>query len=217
MTYRSLFFTAPGQVELRQTLLPDPAADEVLVAVEVSAISPGSEMLIYRGQFPSGLALDENIAALQGSLAYPLQYGYAAVGRVIACGEQVDPEWVGRLVFAFQPHATHFTARPSGLIPVPDGFSAERAVFLPNMETAVNFLLDGAPLIGERVAVLGQGVVGLLTTALLANYPLGCLVVADRYPARREAALQMGAHISLDPSPDPGFRSISAGWRRPDL
>jgi threonine dehydrogenase-like Zn-dependent dehydrogenase len=82
---------------------------------------------------------------------------------------------------------------------VPPGLPAEEAALLPNMETAVTFLLDGAPLLGERVLVLGQGIVGLLTTALLARLPLGALVTADRYARRRELALRLGARQSLDP------------------
>jgi threonine dehydrogenase-like Zn-dependent dehydrogenase len=82
---------------------------------------------------------------------------------------------------------------------VPAALSPEEAAFLPNMETAVNFLMDGQPLIGERVVVFGQGVVGLLTTALLARLPLARLVTLDRYPRRRDFSLTLGAHASLDP------------------
>lgn len=207
MSYRVLYFTGPGQVELRPEALPDPAADQVLVASEVSAISPGTEMLVYRGQFPADLAVDESIGALGGEFGYPLRYGYAVVGRVIACGARVEPAWVGQWVFAFQPHATHFLARPEDLIPLPAQMGLEDAVFLPNIETAVNFLLDGAPLVGERVVVLGQGIVGLLTTALLARFPLKNLLVSDRYPERRAMARRLGAHISLDPQQMAAFKS----------
>lgn len=194
----ALFFTAPGQVAVREERLPPPAAGQVLVQTLHSAISPGTEMLVYRGQFPTGLALDESIAALAGAFRYPLQYGYSAVGRVIAAGAQVDPRWEGRLVFAFQPHASHFLVAAQDLLRVPEGISAAEALFLPNMETAVNFVMDGAPLIGEQVAVFGQGIVGLLTTALLARFPLGRLVAFDRFALRRKAAAELGA-ASLDP------------------
>lgn len=164
-----------------------------------SAISPGSEMLIYAGLFPEALAVDETISALSGEFGYPLKYGYAAVGRVAQIGSGVDPRWLGRLVFAFNPHESHFNARVDELQPLPQGVEPEQAVFLPNMETAVNFLMDGRPLIGERVVVLGQGIVGLLTTALLTRFPLSTLVTLDRFEMRRRAALQLGAHASLDP------------------
>ena len=85
-------------------------------------------------------------------------------------------------------------------MPVPLPLSPEAAAFVPNMETAVNFLMDGQPLIGEQVVVFGQGVVGLLTTALLARLPLTSLVTLDRYPLRRQTSLALGAHTSLDPA-----------------
>jgi 2-desacetyl-2-hydroxyethyl bacteriochlorophyllide A dehydrogenase len=197
---RAIYFTAPGAVELREERLPAPSSGEVLVQTITSGISPGSELLIYRGQFPPGLAVDETIPALGGRFAFPLKYGYAAVGRVIQLGGGVPDTWHGRLVFAFHPHQSHFLAPPAELIPVPAGFSAEEAIFLPNMETAVNFLLDGRPLIGEQVAVFGQGIVGLLTTTLLSRLPLASLVALDKYEMRRQTSLRMGATASLDPT-----------------
>jgi threonine dehydrogenase-like Zn-dependent dehydrogenase len=115
-------------------------------------------------------------------------------------GAQVAPEWQDRLVFSFHPHESHFLASLDELIPVPPPLSPEEAAFLPNMETAVNFLMDGQPLIGEQVVIFGQGVVGLLTTALLARLPLASLVTLDRYPLRRQTSLALGAHASLDPA-----------------
>jgi 2-desacetyl-2-hydroxyethyl bacteriochlorophyllide A dehydrogenase len=213
-----LYFTAPRQVVVQQQELQHPASGQVLVKTLLSAISPGTELLIYRGEFPTGLPVDESIAALVGDFSYPLRYGYSAVGRVAELGGGVDPAWLGCLVFAFQPHASSFVSDPARLIPVPQGISPELAVFLPNMETAVNFLLDGAPLIGERVAVLGQGIVGLLTTALLARFPLDSLVALDRYPLRRQASLQAGAMACLDPaSPDVTERLLSLNPGGADL
>jgi threonine dehydrogenase-like Zn-dependent dehydrogenase len=172
------------------------------VRTVISAISPGTELLIYRGQAPTDMPADETITALSGTLAFPLTYGYATVGRVIAVGSLAEREWQGRLVFAFRPHASHFLSAPADLLPIPDTLSPEEAVFLPNMETAVNFLMDGQPLIGERVVVFGQGVVGLLTTALLGRAPLARLITLDHYPFRREWSRQLGAHASLDAGRD---------------
>jgi 2-desacetyl-2-hydroxyethyl bacteriochlorophyllide A dehydrogenase len=203
LTRRALYFTAPYQVAIRTEELRGPAAGQVLVQTLVSAISPGTELLIYRGQAPADMAADDTIAALAGNLAFPLKYGYAAVGRVTAVGSAAEEAWQDRLVFAFQPHESHFLAAPAELLPVPGTLAPEEAVFLPNMETAVNFLMDGQPLIGERVVVFGQGVVGLLTTALLAQLPLACLLTLDRYAQRREHSLALGAQASLDPeAPD---------------
>ncbi len=210
MTRQSLWFDAPRHVTLREEALPEPAAGEVRVKTHASAISPGTEMLIYRGEFPEGMSADDSIAALGGALAYPLKYGYATVGQVEALGAGVAPEWLGRWVFAFHPHESHFVAPAESLLPIPSGIAPEDALFLPNTETAVNFLLDGAPLIGEQVAVFGQGVVGLLATALLARLPLGNLITFDRFANRRAASLAMGARASLDPGDADGAARLRA-------
>lgn len=200
MKRNALYFTAPQTVELRDEALPDPASGQLQVQALFSAISPGTELLIFRNQAPEDVPLDETIPALAGSgFTYPLKYGYALVGQVTAVGAGVDPGWLGRTVFSFHPHESHFNASPEELLPLPDGISPEEALFLPNMETAVNLALDGAPLLGERVVVYGQGIVGLLTTALLAEFPLQALLTLDAYPERRSRSLTLGAHACFDP------------------
>jgi 2-desacetyl-2-hydroxyethyl bacteriochlorophyllide A dehydrogenase len=200
MNRAALFFTAQCRVEVRTEPLPDPGPGQVLVQTLLSAISPGTETLIYRGQFPAEMAVDASIPALAGKFEYPFKYGYSAVGRVIACGKDIPPGWEDKLVFAFNPHESHFLADIQALQPLPQRMTAETALFLPNMETALNFVMDAAPLIGEKTAIFGQGIVGLLTTALLARFPLARLVSLDRFPTRRQASLAMGASASLDPS-----------------
>lgn len=200
LTQRSVYFIGEREITLRESPLPSTPADSVLVKARASAISAGTEMLVYRNQMPRGIVVDSTIAALDGALAYPLKYGYATVGTVIDVGKNVSAKWMGHTVFAFNPHESHFHARPADLHPLPDGISADDALFLPNMETAVNFLMDGRPLIGERVAVFGQGIVGLLTTALLAKMPLARLIGLDGIAQRREMALAVGANIALDPA-----------------
>lgn len=205
---QSLFFTAPGEVEVRREPIPEVLPDQVLVQTILSAISPGTESLIYQGLFPQELPLDANLPALSSSFAYPLKYGYAAIGKVIRVGKQVDPDWVGRLVFGFNPHESHFTSRPEDLHIIPGDLSPEEAVFLPNMETAVNLVMDGRPILGEKVIVFGQGIVGLLTSALLSQFPLGKLVTVDRYPLRRSALDANVMHTSLDPAQS-GFTELA--------
>ncbi len=195
----ALYFDKPYHVSVKEDMLASPAANQVLIKTIVSAISAGTEMLVYRGQLSSELAVDATIEQLGGSFTYPLKYGYAAVGRVIAIGGEVDERWLNRLVFAFNAHESHFLATPSDLIPISPNISAENAVFLPNMETAVSFMMDSQPMIGEQVVVFGQGIVGLLTTTLLAQLPLACLITVDSYPLRRQQSLELGANISLDP------------------
>jgi len=201
MQRNSLYFTAPREAALVREKLEEAQPGQLLVETRVSAISPGTELLVYRGQLPGGVSLDSTISALAGETGYPLKYGYAAAGKVIDCGPgSVRGDWLGKAVFAFHPHESHFWARPEELMLIPEGLSFEQAVFLANMETAVNFLMDGQPAAGEQVAVFGQGIVGLLTTALLSQHPLASLVTLDRYEERRKASLEAGAQASLDPS-----------------
>jgi alcohol dehydrogenase len=197
MTRRALYFTGPESVEVRTTPIPDPGPGEVRVRTERSSVSPGTEMLVYRDEVPPELAVDETIDALDDTFSYPLQYGYAAVGRVTAVGEGVEEGWLDRRVFAFNPHESHFLADPESLVQttLPD----ERALLIPNAETAVNFVMDARPRIGARVVVFGQGPIGLLTTALLSEFPLADLVTVDRYESRRRLSESFGADRALAP------------------
>jgi 2-desacetyl-2-hydroxyethyl bacteriochlorophyllide A dehydrogenase len=168
-------------------------------------------MLFYRGAVPAGLPADSTIAALQGEVRYPLRYGYACVGVVAELGDPFGEEtapWLGRRVFAFEPHADTFIAPLDSLIPVPDAIAGDRASLLPNAETAVTLVLDGAPLLGERVAIFGGGIVGLLTTCLLARFPLQELVLVDPLEPRRMRALQAGATRALAPDESAELRDF---------
>jgi len=194
---KTSYFTAPREVELREETLPVLNPDEVLVETVCSAISAGTEMLVYRGQFPH---IKHTYDKYSNDLAYPLAYGYACVGVVKELGEQVDTQWRGRLVFGFQPHTTHFISRTESLLLAPESIPAEACSFLPNVETAVNLVQDAAPVLGERALVLGQGVVGLLVASLLREFPLEALITSDCYQLRRKASLELGADDSFDPA-----------------
>ncbi|MEP6896273.1 MAG: zinc-binding alcohol dehydrogenase [Chloroflexota bacterium] len=196
MKRQTVTFTAPRQVELREESLPALGADDVLVETICSAISAGTEMLVYRGQFPH---LIDSHDKLSSDLNYPLAYGYASVGVIKETGKQVDKSLLDKLVFGFQPHTSAFICNPSALIFAPASLSAEACCFLPNMETAVNLVQDAAPILGERVLVLGQGVIGLLVTALLKEFPLASLVTSDCYELRRDTSSGLGANDSFDP------------------
>jgi 2-desacetyl-2-hydroxyethyl bacteriochlorophyllide A dehydrogenase len=209
MKRHTLFFIAPNQVEVIQELLPDLNPDQVRVKTWLSAVSPGTETMIYRGDFPAGDKLDTTITSLTGSFEYPFRYGYSAVGTVIDAGRLVDPIWLGKTVFSFQPHSSFFNAKVTELILVPDKLPAEQAVFLANVETAVNLVLDGAPLIGEDVLVFGQGLVGLLTTSLLSSFPLKSLITIDQIPDRRKLSLDLGAAMSFDPTQPADIETIN--------
>jgi 2-desacetyl-2-hydroxyethyl bacteriochlorophyllide A dehydrogenase len=199
MQNQTLYFTAPKQIELREETLPALEAGEVLVETICSAISAGTEMLVYQGQFPKEIDVVDSISS---GLHYPTSFGYASVGRVKDIGEKVNGKWKDKAVFSFQPHTSHFITNPHSLFLIPESLSPEAACFLPNMETAVNLVQDAAPILGERVLVLGQGVIGLLTTALLKEFPLSSLVTADHYALRRAASLALGITASLDPRTD---------------
>ena len=199
----SVIFKKPYEIELIESPLPAPGEEEVLIKTRISAISPGTELLIYRGQFPPNLPVDAAIPVLARPFGYPLAYGYASVGQVVEIGRAAKKELLDQLVFCFHPHESHYTIRQDQLISLPDDIDSDDAAFLAAMETAVNFLMDGRPIIGENVVIFGQGIVGLLTTALLSQLPLGNLGALDPYPLRRENAKSAGARFVLDPgAPD---------------
>ena len=184
MNRKTLYFTAPRQVEVREETLPELGAHDVLVETICSAISAGTEMLIYQGRFPRDLETDSVISSLGGSFKYPIAYGYASVGVVRKTGTQADRSLHDQFVFSFQPHTSHFITNTDSIFPIPDSISPRTACFLPNMETAVNLVQDGAPILGERVLIFGQGVVGLLTASLLNEFPLDALVAVDPFDLR---------------------------------
>ncbi|MBI5951115.1 MAG: zinc-binding alcohol dehydrogenase [Chloroflexi bacterium] len=194
-TAKTIFFPAPRKIEIRETPLPPLKEDEVRVETVRSAISAGTEMLVYRGQFPQ---LRDAHDPLSSELEYPLAFGYACVGVIGETGKQVDRSLQGKLVFAFHPHASSFIVHPSSLMLIPESISPESACFLPNVETAVNLVQDGAPILGERVLVLGQGVVGLLTASLLSEFPLERLLTADQFESRRKASSEIEGVVSID-------------------
>lgn len=199
MKARVLVFQAPRRIEIRDEDLREPGKGEVQVETEISAISAGTELLIYRGQLSPSTALDDTLPSLSGFASYPLAYGYAAVGRVVARGEGASDDFLGRRVFAFETHRSSFLARPEVLRLVPEDIPSESAAFLPTMETAVGLIHDARPMMGERVLVVGQGVVGLVTTGLLSRFPLARLVTVDRFERRRRASVDLGAQRSVAP------------------
>src|SRR4029077_20519706 len=129
--------------------------------------------------------------------AYPFPYGYALVGKVAAVGPGVSEELIGQMLFAFHPHQDRAVVPLADCWRVPDGVPPEAALFLPPVETALNFVMDGAPLVGERVLVLGRGVVALLTSALLSHFPLERLVTAEPLASRRDLAQRWGIHETV--------------------
>jgi 2-desacetyl-2-hydroxyethyl bacteriochlorophyllide A dehydrogenase len=203
---QTLWFEGNSRISIREETLQPPRTGEVLLENIVSAISPGTEMLFYRGDIEKGVAVDPVLEGYRDELCYPLRYGYASVGRIVSAGPGVDPGTVGRLAFAFTPHASLSCIRAEHAWPVPEGIDPEEAAFLANAETAVNLALDSHPLLGERASVFGLGVIGLLTTGLLARFPLARLSGWDLHPLRRAAAAELGAVVG-----DPGMTPPPVG------
>jgi len=210
MKRQSLFFTGPQEVELRDGEVEAPGRGEVLVQTRYSAISAGTELLLFRGEVATDMAADDTLPALSGNLAYPLKYGYSAVGEVIDLGDDVNKEWIGKRVFAFNPHESMFTASIKDIHQIPGDCSDEDAVFLAHAETALNLILDANPRIGERAVILGQGVLGLLCCAILSQHPLSELISFDPQEQRRSFSKELGAHFSYDDSEEKSLEEAKA-------
>lgn len=198
MNRTAVIMQAPYRVGVCREEIPSPGPGEAAVQCRLSAISAGTELLFYRGQVPPDMTIDSGLSALTGPAGYPLRYGYAAVGEVIALGPNVSADALGRRVFCFHPHASHVNLHSADIVPIPEDIAGRDALFLANMETAVTLMLDGQPIVGEAVVVFGQGAVGLLTAALLARHPLRRLFSADPLPRRRAASLDTGVHAAFD-------------------
>jgi threonine dehydrogenase-like Zn-dependent dehydrogenase len=181
MPVHALFHTAPRCVEIRELATPRPAAGEFLVRTLYSGISGGTERLVYRGEVPAELGLDDTIDALGGTFSYPFAYGYACVGQVAESGQTV---------FAFHPHQDVFAARAGELIPLP-AIDPAAATLFPLVETALQVTLDAGAGYRERVIVLGAGVLGLLTALLLQRSGWRTLI-AEPQPWRRDRASSLG-------------------------
>jgi 2-desacetyl-2-hydroxyethyl bacteriochlorophyllide A dehydrogenase len=199
MKARVVYFQQPRWIEIREEVVPEPGEGEVRVETEVSAISAGTELLLYRGELLPDTILDDTLSSLAGPARYPLAYGYAAVGRVVDAGKRTPENLLGRRVFAFEPHRSAFLTRPEALQGISDSLPSELAALFPTVETAVSLIHDARPLMGEGVLVVGQGVVGLAVTSLLSRFPLGRLVTADRWEPRRRISVELGAERSCAP------------------
>jgi 2-desacetyl-2-hydroxyethyl bacteriochlorophyllide A dehydrogenase len=202
----SVWFPAPGAVELRREHVGRPGPGQVQVRAVASGISQGTELLVHRGQVPPDLELD--LPTLRGSFGFPIKYGYASVGEVVAAGPDTPRPAVGDLVFVHHPHQSCYVVDSASAVPLPAGTDPERAVFLANLETAVNVLLDAHPHLGDRMLVFGQGVVGLLIAQLARRAGAGLVITADPLGTRREASLEVGADASIDPRDREGMRVL---------
>jgi 2-desacetyl-2-hydroxyethyl bacteriochlorophyllide A dehydrogenase len=211
---RAVWFAAPRTAELRRETVPPPGPGEVRVRSLVSAISHGTEMLVYRGEVPPDLPLD--LPTLAGDFSFPIKHGYATVGRVMESGAEHLSS--GDLVFVHHPHQEVFTVPAAMPVPLPDGTGPETGVFFANLETALNVVHDTPLRLGETALVFGQGVVGLLVTQLLERAGAARVLAVDPIQRRRKLALEVGADAAFEPGEDLRERILEAtGGRGADV
>ncbi|TVP73039.1 MAG: dehydrogenase [Rhodobacteraceae bacterium] len=187
MTARALWITAPRQVEIR----PAQTGAGVLVEAVYSGISRGTEALVFAGEVPVSEAQRMRGPGMEGAFDFPVKYGYCSVGRVM------EGALAGKLVFALFPHQTQYRLPEASLTVLPEGLPAGRAVLGANMETALNIVWDSGAQAGDRIAVIGAGVVGLLTAGLLAQLPGAEVTLVDIQPQRAGLAATLGLRCVL--------------------
>lgn len=184
---------APGRAELRSRVLPPLPPGHVRVRTLHSAISRGTEGLVWRGEVPASEYQRMRAPFQVGDFPGPVQYGYINVGVV----EAGPAELLGRTVFCLYPHQTLYQVPADAVLPVPPGVPAARAVLAALLETAINALWDAPPRVGDRIAVVGGGTLGLLLAWLVARVP-GCQVqLVDTLPLRAAPAQALGVPFAL--------------------
>jgi threonine dehydrogenase-like Zn-dependent dehydrogenase len=189
---RAYWLSEPGRGEIRPVALPDPGRGEVLVRTLRSGVSRGTEALVFRGAVPADQRAAMRAPFQEGEFPGPVKYGYLSVGAV----ERGPPELRGRTVFCLYPHQTAYVVPAGAVTVVPDGVPAARAVLAGTVETAVNALWDVPPLVGDRVAVVGAGMVGCCVARLLARFPGVEVTLVDVDASRAGVAAALGARFA---------------------
>ncbi len=195
MTEDALAFwvAAPGRGEIRSAHVGEPGPEEVLVRTLRSGVSRGTETLVFRGGVPADQHTAMRAPWQEGDLPAPVKYGYLSVGLV----EQGPSELLGRTVFCLHPHQTAYVVPADAVTVVPDDVPPERAVLTGTVETALNALWDAPPLIGDRVTVVGAGMVGCCVARLLARLPAVEVTLVDVDDARADTAAALGVDFAL--------------------
>ncbi len=187
-TARQFWVKSPGQSEIRHVRLNPRNDGDVLVRTVFSGISRGTESLVFRGEVPPSMYESMRAPFQDGEFPGPVKYGYSSVGVV----EEGPSSLIGKAVFCLYPHQDFYHVQAEAVQCVPEGVPARRAVLAANMETAVNILWDARPCVGDRVVVIGAGVVGLLVATLCQDIP-GCeVIVVDPLETRKTIAAELG-------------------------
>lgn len=190
---RAFWTVAAGCGELRDEALAEPGPDAVRVRTRRSGISRGTESLVFLGRVPPSQHAAMRCPFQQGEFPGPVKYGYASVGVVEAGPEAL----LGRRVFCLHPHQDRYVVPADAVVPLPDAVSDARGVLAANMETAINGLWDAAPRMGDRIAVVGAGVVGSLVAALAARIPGTRVELVDPDARRASLAERLGCGFAL--------------------
>lgn len=200
---RAFWVTSPGRGEIRPVALGDPGPDDVVVRTLFSGISRGTESLVFRGGVPADQYTVMRAPFQDGEFPAPVKYGYLSVGIV----ERGDPALVGRTVFCLYPHQTAYVVPVSAVALVPDAVPPRRAVLAGMVETAVNALWDAAPLIGDRIAVVGAGTLGCCVARIARGIPGADITLVD--VDRSKADIARGLQVAFrEPASAPGARDL---------
>ncbi|MFI5934447.1 dehydrogenase [Actinoplanes sp. NPDC051494] len=195
VTAQAFWIAKPGDGEIRPVEVPEPGPGEVLVRTLHSGVSRGTETLVFRGGVPASQHAAMRAPFQEGDFPAPVKYGYLNVGVV----EQGPAELVGRTVFCLYPHQTHYVVPAEAVTVVPENVPARRAVLAGTVETALNALWDAAPLIGDRITVVGAGMIGASVAATLARFPATRVQLVDANPERALLAARLGVDFALPP------------------
>lgn len=190
---RAFWIQAPGIGEICPVEVRDPGPGEVLVRTVRSAVSRGTETLVFRGGVPADQYAAMRAPFQEGEFPGPVKYGYLNVGVV----EQGPSCLLGRTVFCLHPHQTAYVVPVDAVTPVPEDIPLDRAVLAGTVETAVNALWDAAPLVGDRVTIVGGGMVGLSVARLMVGVPGTEVTVVDIDQDRAPVAQALGAAFAL--------------------
>jgi len=189
---QAFWLSEPGVGEIRPVALPAPGPDDVVVRTVRSGISRGTETLVFRGGVPASQYAAMRAPFQEGDFPGPVKYGYLNVGVV----EHGPPALHGRHVFCLYPHQTGYVVPARSVVVVPESVPAQRAVLAGTVETAVNALWDAAPLVGDRVTVIGAGMVGCCVARLLARIPGTRVTLVDVDTGRAEVAAALGVDFA---------------------